>query len=125
MYFLYAFIFVLSCVLVRLVLVLASSVMAKRLTNYAGPIWVERCVCFLAMSNTRTSRIVDSRINEVIDQDGFESSRPYMAHFAGEDVWISNWPYGYGSIGYEKELPSMRTRIRLRRYLMGKGVVHG
>ena len=125
MYFLYAVIFVLSCVVVYLFLVLVSSGIAERLANYTGPVWVERCVCFLAMSNTKTSRIVDSRINEVIDQDCFASSGSCMALFAGENVWIANWPYAYGAIGYEKELPSMRTRIRLRRYLMGKGVVHG
>ena len=64
---------------------------------------------------------VDRIINKMIDHDVFVAcGRYYAVTVDKHEVWVSNYPYGFGEIGNTKRLPYRRTRARLKKYLDSK-----
>ncbi len=74
------------------------------------------------ISNGRISRALDRKLNALMDS-GVEPTNvsSYTSYLGQYRVWISNYPYAYGSIenieGMGNVYPYRRTRVRLRRYI--------
>lgn len=64
---------------------------------------------------------VDRIINKMIDHDVFVACGSHYAVTVDKhEVWVANYPHGFGSIRNTKRLPYRRTRARLKKYLDSK-----
>ena len=69
------------------------------------------------LQNSKTDWQWDELLNKALDQHGVERSGSYLVKVGKIKVWVSNWPYAYGSPYFPFErhyLPSVKTRRRLR-----------
>lgn len=64
----------------------------------------------------------DAELNRMLNEseirDGsFHHGEQYTVFINDVEIWVQNWPYSYGYVydGRPKILPSILTRIRLRR----------
>lgn len=74
------------------------------------------------LSNYDADSHWDAKLNEMLDNPKFEALRVggrFSVKLNGHEVWISNFPYAYGSLYFKDVkvdvLPYRRTRYRLRR----------
>lgn len=80
--------------------------------------------------NERYSERWDKELNKMIDQDNmvinyFINSEFYSVNFGDIKVWVSNYPYGYGSPHDNTKIPnnirpSRETIERLKKYVDSK-----
>jgi hypothetical protein len=72
------------------------------------PYWIQ---------NAQTSREWDGHLNDLLNSYPVEIVTSHVAKVGGVHVWISNFPYAYGSPYRPIEfdvLPCVKTRKRLR-----------
>lgn len=72
------------------------------------------------IQNAKTDWCWDELLNKALDQHGVERNSSHTAKVGLLTVWVSNWPYAYGSAyrPHERDfLPSIATRRRLRAML--------
>ncbi|HOT83711.1 MAG TPA: hypothetical protein PLQ12_10475 [Candidatus Defluviicoccus seviourii] len=67
----------------------------------------------------KTSWEWDALLNDMLDNQQPVALSEFAATICGVEVWTGNWPYAYGSPygASNKFLPSMKTRLRLKRAL--------
>lgn len=73
------------------------------------------------MDNHPVDDAWDAKLNQMLDNPKFEAERVgarFTVKLNGHRIWISNFPYAYGSLytdeGKLDVLPRRRTRYRLR-----------
>ena len=69
------------------------------------------------MQNTATCKAWDAILNDALDQGPVKYRGGHTANIDGLTVWVSNWPYAYGSPyqGGPEPLPKVATRKRLKK----------
>jgi hypothetical protein len=71
------------------------------------------------IQNERTCYKWDKVLNDMLDSHGVTPRDKCTCMVGNTEIWVSNWPYAYGSIygsSFQK-LPKVGTRIRLREML--------
>jgi len=66
----------------------------------------------------------DKLLNELMDDDVDIVVNRYTMKFNSSDftIWIGNYPYAYGYIYNLEVYPTMKTRKRLKKYILKKMV---
>lgn len=59
----------------------------------------------------------DAALNRMLDKPVFEGKSGHVIRLNGKTIWVSNWPYAYGTpYGWAREVvPSRATQVRLRK----------
>jgi hypothetical protein len=67
--------------------------------------------------NDRTDYEWDGLLNDLLDIEQPLKISDHYCKIGDFKIWISNWPYAYGNLEGSDCLPSVSTRIRLKREL--------
>lgn len=71
------------------------------------------------LQNASTDLRVDAIINAMLDKYGIEKvTHNVYAKVGPITIWVSNWPYAYGTIENPRKvkgLPTVKTRKRIKR----------
>lgn len=68
------------------------------------------------IQNYRTDYLYDDLLNKMLDKYDIEIVDTFTVKIEGIEIWVSNYPYAYGS-NYgqsDKVLPRPRTRVRIQ-----------
>lgn len=75
----------------------------------------------------RTSKELSYRLNNLMDAGAEVEIYSYRAKLGSVNLWVSNYPYAYGSLlrdspfsALEEDIPDRITVIRLRNYISKK-----
>lgn len=82
------------------------------------------------LQNYPTSWEWDALLNDILDTAEVVIPGYHTTTIDGVEIWTENWPYAYGApyitrLGMSHFLPSVKTRIRLKKFLESKQVDGG
>lgn len=79
-----------------------------------------RLLPYYQFQNCPTDWTWDKILNELLDEHGVKGLDSHTAKVGHLEVWVSNYPYAYGSPYYPTKvdiIPSVKTRKRLKSML--------
>lgn len=70
------------------------------------------------IQNYPTCEFWDCKLNKLLDENELVVDGLYRGTLGGVDVWLGNFPYAYGTTYPNGTLPTVKTRLRLRKIHM-------